>query len=179
MNRLTDRNIEFIERQPMFFVATAAADARVNVSPKGMDTLRVVGPNRIVWINLSGSGNETAAHVAANGRMTLMWMSIDDRPLILRAYGSATVTHPRHDRWDELAASFGDLGGSRQVFDVEIDDVASSCGSGVPIMTVEAQRGDTVLEPFYAAMSAEELAGYWTRKNVESIDGLPTKIFDD
>lgn len=179
MKRLTDRNIEFIERQPMFFVATAAADARVNVSPKGMDTLRVVDPNRIVWINLSGSGNETAAHVAVNGRMTLMWMSIDDQPLILRAYGSATVTHPRHDRWPELAASFGDLGGSRQIFEVDIDEVSSSCGSGVPIMSVEAQRGDAALEPFYAAMADDELIDYWNRKNVESIDGLPTKIFED
>ncbi len=179
MNRLTKRQIEFIDDQPMFFVATAAEKGHVNVSPKGMDTLRVLDPQRVVWLNLTGSGNETAAHVAATGRMTLMFMSIGDRPLILRVYGSARVVHPRDEAWPQLVALFPELGGSRQIFDLRVDRTLSSCGSGVPILTLEAVRGDTELEPFYAAMTDDELHDYWSRKNTESIDGFPTRIFAD
>jgi len=176
---LSDHRIEFIQAQPMFFVATAAATGTVNVSPKGMDTLRVLGNDRLAWLNLSGSGNETAAHVLASKRMTLMWMSIGTTPVILRVYGQASVVHPRDDSWDELAALFPSYGGSRQIFDLRIDRIADSCGSGVPVMTVEADRGVTELEPFYAAMEPEKLHGFWERKNQESIDGLPTNIFTD
>ncbi|MGH1493177.1 MAG: pyridoxamine 5'-phosphate oxidase family protein [Acidimicrobiales bacterium] len=179
MNRLTPKQIDFINAQPMFFVATAAPEGRVNVSPKGMDTLRVVDERRVVWLNLSGSGNETAAHVTANGRMTLMFMSITEDPLILRIYGTARLVHPRDAEWDELIAPFATMGGSRQIFDLSIESTLSSCGSGVPMMTVDAIRGDEALEPFYAAMSAEELHDYWARKNVTSIDGYPTRIFTD
>ena len=144
-----------------------------------MDTLRVVDERRVVWLNLSGSGNETAAHVAANGRMTLMFMSIAEGPLILRIYGTARMVHPRDRDWEELIARFPTMGGSRQIFDLSIDSTSSSCGSGVPIMTVDSVRGDTALEPFYAAMSDEELQDYWARKNVTSIDGYATLIFAD
>ena len=163
----------------MFFVATAAADGRVNVSPKGLDTLRVLDEHRIVWLNLSGSGNETAAHVAANGRMTLMFMSIDDKPLILRVYGTARAVHPRDTDWADLIRLFPVMGGSRQIFDLAIDTTSSSCGSGVPIMSVDEIRGDEALEPHYAAMTDDELHDYWSRKNVSSIDGFPTRIFHD
>jgi len=178
MDALTPQLIDFISAQPMFFVATAAAEGRVNVSPKGMDTLRVDAPDRIRWLNLTGSGNETAAHVAASGRMTLMFSSFTEMPLTLRVYGTATVVHPRDTRWSEVIGDFPDLAGSRQVFDLAIDEVATSCGSGVPIMTLDAIRADDELEPHYAAMTAEELQAYWTRKNVTSIDGLPTGIFE-
>lgn len=179
MNRLTPKQIDFIRAQPMFFVATAAPEGRVNVSPKGMDTLRVINEQRITWLNLSGSGNETAAHVAACGRMTLMFMSITDKPLILRAYGTARVIHARHPEWDELVSDFPTLGGSRQIFDLAIDKTSTSCGTGVPVMTVDAIRADEEMEPFYRVMSSEELTDFWTRKNVESIDGYPTHIFVD
>ncbi len=177
MNRLTDGQTAFINAQPMFFVATAAAEGRVNVSPKGMDSLRVLEERRIVWLNLTGSGNETAAHVAASKRMTLMFMSIDANPLILRVYGIARAVHPRDPEWDELIALFPAMGGSRQIFDMSIDKTASSCGSGVPVMTVDAIRGETELEPYYAAMTNNELHDYWERKNTTSIDGTPTGIF--
>ena len=177
MNRLTNGQIDFLTAQPLFFVATAAPTGRINVSPKGMDTLRVLDERRIVWLNLTGSGNETAAHVAANSRMTLMFMSISEKPLILRVYGTARAVHPRDDDWDDLISLFPTLGGSRQIFDVAVDKTTSSCGSGVPIMTVDAIRGDEELEPFYAAMTDEELTAYWDRKNTVSIDGYPTGIF--
>ena len=179
MDRLTAKQIEFIEAQSFFFVATAAPEGRVNVSPKGLDTLRVLGPQRIVWLNLSGSGNETAAHVDICGRMTLLFMSIAEKPLILRVYGHASVIHPRDPEWAEHVDRFDPMGGSRQIFDLRIDKTAVSCGSGVPVMTVDAQRGETELEPFYAAMSETEQRDYWSRKNVHSIDGYPTRIFGD
>jgi len=177
MNKLNQRQVEFIEAQPVFFVATAAAEGRVNVSPKGMDSLRVIGDRRIVWLNLTGSGNETAAHVAASGRMTLMFMALEGKAKILRVYGTATVVHPRDQQWDELIALFPTLAGSRQIFDVAIERAAVSCASGVPMMRVDAIRGETELEPFYAAMSDDELHDYWSRKNATSIDGLATRIF--
>jgi len=178
MNALTPQLIDFIAQQPVFFVATAAAEGRVNVSPKGMDTLRVDAPDRIRWLNLTGSGNETAAHVAATGRMTLMFSSFTKMPLTLRVYGRASVVHPRDENWSEVVGDFPDLAGSRQVFDLAVEEVATSCGSGVPVMTLDAIRADEELEPHYAAMSDEELHDYWTRKNVTSIDGLPTRIFE-
>jgi hypothetical protein len=177
MDHITEALGEFIANQPVFFVATAAATGRVNVSPKGMDSLRVLGPNRIVWLNLTGSGNETAAHVAAAGRMTLMFMSLTAMPMILRVYGTAEVVHPRDETWNELIGLFPVLAGSRQLFDLSVNHVSTSCGSGVPVMSVDAVRADEELEPFYAAISPEELHNYWTRKNTVSIDGLPTNIF--
>lgn len=177
MNRLTEKQTEFIESQPMFLVATAAPEGRVNLSPKGMNTLRVIDETRIVWLNLTGSGNETAAHVSMSPRMTLMFMSVSEKPLILRVYGTAAVVHPRDEAWPELLSLFPTLGGSRQIFDLEIESVTSSCGTGVPVMTVEAVRADKEMEPFYADMSSEELTAFWTKKNVTSADGFPTRIF--
>ncbi len=177
MELLTPPLIDFIHGQPMFFVGAAADAGRVSVSPKGMDTLRVLGPSRIVWLNLTGSGNETAAHVAANPRMTLLFCSFTDMPMILRVYGSARVVHPRDDGWAELAPHFPEYAGSRQLFDVTVTDAVTSCGTGVPVMRLESVRGDEELEPFYAAMSDDELATFWREKNVTSLDGLPSHIF--
>ena len=174
MDHLIDSHIEFINAQPMFFVATALATGRVNVSPKGLDSLRVIDSQRVVWLSLTGSGNETATHVAMNGQMTLMFMSMTDRPLILRLYGQATVVHPRDERWSNLARLFPTYASTRQIFDMSIEQVAASCGSGVPIMDLVAVRGDKDLDPFYAAMTTDELDDYWQQKNTISIDGHPT-----
>ena len=168
---------KFIERQPMFFVATAAPDGRVNVSPKGLDTLRIVDDNRIVWLNLSGSGNETAAHVRELNRMTLMFCAFQGDAMILRVYGQAAVVHPRDPQWEKLAADFPALAGSRQIFDLTIDLVQTSCGTGVPVMDFVADRADTELVPFYDEMGPDGVEAYWRRKNVLSVDGRPTGIF--
>ncbi|MEM7302980.1 MAG: pyridoxamine 5'-phosphate oxidase family protein [Pseudomonadota bacterium] len=169
----------FIEKQPLFFVATADREGRVNLSPKGLETLRIEDDNRIVWLNLSGSGNETAAHVRATGRMTLMFCAFEGDPFILRVYGTAKVLHPRDAVWDDLASEFPQLAGSRQIFDLHVDLVQTSCGSGVPVMKFERSRGEEELVPFYDEMGPEGVKDYWRKKNVETVDGKPTGIFDD
>ena len=170
---------KFIEAQSMFFVATADTNGRVNVSPKGLDTLRVVDEYRIIWLSLSGSGNETAAHVKATGRMTLMFCAFEGDPRILRVYGQSKVHHPRDPEWNDLISDFPVLGGSRQIYDLSIELVQTSCGTGVPVMEFRRSRGEEELEPFFAKMGENGVKKYWLRKNAQSIDGKPTGIFED
>ena len=169
---ITDRLRDFIEQQHIFFVGTAARDGRVNVSPKGMDTFRVLGPNRVAWLNLTGSGNETAAHLLDTNRMTLMFCSFDRKPLILRLYGTATEVQPDQPEWAELGAHFPDLPGARQIFDVAIDSVQTSCGYAVPRMTFDEER--ELLSTWASKKGPDGVAAYHQEKNVVSIDGFPT-----
>ncbi len=131
-DQLSETHIEFIARQKIFFVGTATADSRVNISPKGMDSFRVLDKNRAIWLNVTGSGNETAAHVQQNPRMTVMFCALDGPPLILRLYGAATVVHRRNSEWFNLYSMFEPLPGARQIFDLSIDLVQTSCGMAVP-----------------------------------------------
>ncbi|MEO1192501.1 MAG: pyridoxamine 5'-phosphate oxidase family protein [Pseudomonadota bacterium] len=175
-NHLSPQLRTFIEGQRLFFVATSAPGRRINVSPKGMDTLRVLSNQRIVWMNLTGSGNETAAHVLEDGRMTLMFCAFEGPALILRVYGRAKVCHPHQADWADLSALFPSMAGQRNIFDLEIEAVQTSCGSGVPIMPVQEERGYDELAPYYEKMGPEGLARYWQRKNLQSIDGQPTGL---
>lgn len=177
--KLNRRQIAFIEQQKMFFVATAAADGRVNLSPKGADTLRVVDGNRIRWMSLSGSGNETAGHLKALNRITMMFCAFEGAALILRCYGTARVIHPRDPDWTEAIADFPVMAGTRQVFDVAIDRVQTSCGTGVPLMAYGGERAADELLPFYADMGPEGVEAHWRKKNLETIDGMPTGLFED
>ncbi len=174
--RLTTPLRAFIERQHLFFVATAPAEGRVNLSPKGLETLRVMARDRIVWLSLTGSGNETAAHVAENGRMTLMFCAFEGRPLILRVYGRARLLHPRDEGWAELAGLFPPMAGSRQIFDLAVELVQTSCGTGVPVMPFERDRGYEELLPYYEEMGTDGVEAYWRRKNAVSLDGKQTGI---
>ncbi|MGE0240724.1 MAG: pyridoxamine 5'-phosphate oxidase family protein [Parvibaculaceae bacterium] len=167
---------DFIERQPLFFVATAAPEGRVNLSPKGLKTLKILDERRIVWLSLSGSGNETAAHLTESDRMTLMFCAFTGEAMILRVYGHARVIHPREAAWAGLAGLFPPMAGARQIFDLAIDLVQTSCGSGVPVMELKAERGTGELLPFYEAMDEAAMRDYWRRKNTLSIDGKPTRI---
>lgn len=169
-----DDHRRFIAEQPLFFVATAAPDTRINLSPKGMDSLRVLGPNRLVWLNLTGSGNETAAHLAEDPRMTVMWCSFGTRPLILRAYGTARLTHRGGPGWDGLYAHFPGTPGARQVVEMAVDLVQTSCGYAVPLMDLQSPR--ETLRTWADKQGAGGLADYWSRKNRLSIDGRPTGI---
>lgn len=171
---LTDELTDFIRRQKIFFVGTAASDGRVNVSPKGMDTLRVVSANRVVWLNLTGSGNETAAHLLENNRITLMFCSFDGAPLILRLYGQAQVFHTRDAEWDCLASFFSAIPGARQIIDVSIELVQTSCGWGVPLFDFKVERDQ--LEKWAESKGPEGIRKYWEERNRQSIDGKPTGI---
>lgn len=164
----------FITRQKMFFVGTAAADGRVNVSPKGMDTLRIITPKRVVWLNLTGSGNETAAHLREQSRITLMFCAFEGDPLILRLYGQARALHPRDPEWNTLLPLFANFKGSRQLVDVAIDLVQTSCGMGVPFLDFKSERDQ--LENWAEKKGAEGVRQYWEEKNQLSLDGKPTGI---
>ncbi|EBA13603.1 pyridoxamine 5'-phosphate oxidase family protein [Roseobacter sp. CCS2] len=166
----------FIEKQKLFFVATATADGRVNLSPKGMDSLRIIDDNRIVWLNLTGSGNETAAHLRDVNRMTLMFCAFEGDALILRTYGQAQTLHPADEGWDAAIGHFPEMAGSRQIFDMTIDLVQTSCGTGVPVMSFAYDRGPAELLPYYADMGTDGVEDFWNRRNSESIDGKPTGI---
>lgn len=176
-DKLNPSFTKFIERQTLFFVATAAAEGRVNLSPKALDALRVISPTEIVWLSLTGSGNETAAHVRQNPRMTLMFCAFDGDPLTLRTYGTAEVFHPRDPAWDDLYALFPDYAGARNIYRLKIDLVTTSCGTSIPEMKVVRHRAETDLEPWYAEMGAEAVTAFWKKKNVVSLDGTPTGIF--
>jgi Pyridoxamine 5'-phosphate oxidase len=164
----------FIQDQHFFFVATAAPDGRVNLSPKGLDSLRVVSQTKILWLNLSGSGNETAAHLRESPRMTLMFCAFDGEARILRVYGQAKTIHPGDADWASAIAQFPSMAGSRQIFELTIDLVQTSCGSGVPLMQFVEQRGPTEMLPFFEEMGEEGVQAYWKRKNMLSIDGKIT-----
>jgi len=164
----------FIEQQHLFFVGTAAADGRVNVSPKGQDTLRVLDEHRVAWLNLTGSGNETAAHLRAQNRITLMWCAFEGRPNILRLYGTATVYHPRDAEWPELLPLFPPLPGARQILVVEVDLVTTSCGFAVPLLDFQAERNE--LNHSMEKRGPEKVQEYWQERNARSLDGLETGI---
>jgi hypothetical protein len=173
---LNETLTKFIAAQHVFFCATAGPAGRVNVSPKGMDSLRVLGPNRIIWRNLTGSGNETAGHLAQINRMTLMWCSFTAKPMILRAFGTARTLHPRDADFADLNALFSPSVGARQIYDLNIDLVQSSCGYAVPFMEYTGERN--VLSDWAENKGKEGIVDYWKTRNRQTIDGDPTFILE-
>lgn len=164
----------FIEQQKIFFVGTAGPEGRVNVSPKGLDTLRVLGPNRVAWLNLTGSGNETAAHLLELNRITLMFCAFEGKPNILRLYGTATVFHPRDAEWAALSQLFPALPGARQVLVVDVDMVTTSCGMAVPLLEFGGERHE--LNHSMEKRGPAKVQEYWQERNARSLDGKPTGI---
>ena len=167
---------DFIEAQKIFFTGTAAAEGRINVSPKGMDSLKILSPGKLIWLNLTGSGNETAAHIRQVNRLTLMWCAFEGKPLILRVYGKATAIHPKDEQWEEYLSHFSVTTGARQIFEVNIESVQTSCGFAVPLMDYREDRD--ILIKSSEKKGEEGIKKYWAEKNVISIDGLKTGIFD-
>ena len=164
-----------IGEQSVFFVATAAAEGRINLSPKGYDCVRVLGPNRVAYLDLAGSGNETHAHLMADGRITIMMTNFQQPALILRLYGYGKPVLPADPAWQELAAHFTVLAGTRQIFDIAVDSVQTSCGWGVPLMTLEQERQTLV------KYHAQSDPAAWEAKmaaRTSSIDGLPVTPTD-
>ncbi|MGJ8616667.1 MAG: pyridoxamine 5'-phosphate oxidase family protein [Sulfitobacter sp.] len=174
---LTEDHTAFVAAQHIFFCGTAADVGRVNVSPKDNASLKILGPNRLIWRSLSGSGNETAAHLARLNRMTLMWCGFETRPLILRCYGSARTLHPRDGEFATLDGHFPPHDGARQIYDMAIDLVQTSCGWKVPFYDHRGPR-DT-LDIWTDNKGRDGIVTSWAEKNQTSIDGLPTHILKD
>ena len=166
--------MDFIKNQKIFFVGTAAAEGRVNVSPKGMDTLRILNENRVVWLNLTGSGNETAAHLSENDRMTIMFCSFEEKPLILRLYGHAKIYLPNDNEYRKLSGHFMSHVGARQIIDLEVDLVQTSCGFAVPFMEFKSERSQ--LTTWSVKKGKDGIEDYWEKKNKVSLDGKAIKI---
>lgn len=173
-DQIGEQHRDFIVAQHLFFVASAPGEGRVNLSPKGMDSFRVLSPNRVAYLDLTGSGNETAAHLLENGRLTLMFCSFGEKPLILRLYGRGVAVHPGNPRFAELRELFPHFASIRQFFDIEIDSVQTSCGFGVPQMQLVAPR--ETLVTWAEAKGEAGVAEYQQKKNRISIDGRPTGL---
>ncbi len=171
-DHITDDHAAFIGRQPVFFVATAAEGARINLSPKGMDCFLVLAPNRVAYLDFGGSGNETNAHLIADGRITVMFCAFDQPALILRLYGTGVPVLPQDTAWGKLAAHFTIETGVRQIFDIAVDAVQTSCGWAVPFMSFDRER--QTLRKYYANSAPGELVEKWQGRT-RSIDGLPTR----
>jgi len=171
---LSEKHIQFIEQQKLFFVGTATADSRVNISPKGMDAFRVISQNEVVWLNVTGSGNETAAHLQQNPRMTVMFAAFEGKPLILRLYGTARAVHRNDEDWPLLYEKFPPNVGARQIFVLNVDLVQTSCGMAVPFFDYVGDR--ELLNNWAEGQGEEGIQAYWSNKNQHSIDGIPTDI---
>ena len=173
---LSQKHIEFIEAQKIFFVGTATDTSRVNISPKGMDSFRVLDNKRVAWLNVTGSGNETAAHVQTHPRMTIMFASFEGSPMILRLYGQATAVHRKDSEWSELYAQFPPAIGARQIFKLTLDLVQTSCGMAVPFFDYVGEREQ--LTDWAEKKGEAGIKDYWQNKNQLSIDGIETRILD-
>lgn len=172
-SELTADLIAFIKQQPMFFTASAAATGRINLSPKGIDTFRVLDERSVCYLDFIGSGNETAAHLEHDGRLTIMFNSFGPKPLILRLYGAGEVIRPGTDRFESLVPLFDTFPGVRQIISLKIESLQTSCGFGVPEMTVVRQRS-TLLD-WCEKKGPDALVDYERAKNRKSIDGLPIR----
>ena len=171
---ISDKHADFIIRQEMFFVATATAESRINVSPKGLDSLRIIEPGKVVWLNLTGSGNETAAHLMEDGRMTLMFCAFEGDPKVLRVYGRATSHREGSEEWDAHIGRFPGFAGARQIIVMDVEQVASSCGFGVPLFEYAGQRD--MLPDWAEKKGSKGLEEFRQKRNRLSIDGKPTDI---
>ena len=171
---LSDKLIEFIGQQKVFFVGTAGATGSVNISPKGMDSFRVINPNKVAWLNVTGSGNESATHVLENGRMTIMFMSVSGPPMILRLYGEARVIHEYDEDWSDYFGLFEPLPGARQVFVSDLSLVQTSCGFAVPEYEYVGDR--ETLKDWATKQGEDGIRNYWQKKNMTSLDGHATQI---
>lgn len=174
---LTPELQSFIAQQKVFFTATAPAAGRINLSPKGMNTFRCLDAHTVAYLDLTGSGNETAAHLQQDDRITVMFCSFDEKPLILRLYGRGKMVFPRDDAWSAIAPHFELFPGTRQIVTVQVESAQTSCGYGVPVCD-EMRDRDTLYQ--WAEKKGEDgIREYWQTRNLVSIDGLPTNLLAD
>jgi hypothetical protein len=168
----------FIEQQPLFFVASAPLlpTGHVNLSPKGLDALRVVDERTVTYLDLTGSGNETAAHLTENGRLTLMFCAFDGHPKILRLYCRGRVVTRLSHEWDEAVGRFPSHPGIRQVVLADVESVQTSCGFGVPLLTFTEHRDQ--LTRWAESKGEEQLVDYRRTRNAVTLDGMLTPPTD-
>ncbi len=175
-SEINDKHELFIKKQKLFFVGSATQDSMINISPKGMDSLKIIDKNRIAWLNVTGSGNETSAHIQKDSRMTIMFSAFEGDPMILRLYGHAKVIHFSDDEWEALYSLFSPLPGARQIFDFNVDLVQVSCGMSVPYYDYVSERNQ--LKNWALKKGNEGIKEYWAKKNQTSLDGIPTHIVE-
>jgi hypothetical protein len=170
--RLDESLVDFIGRQHVFFVGTApdAPDGHLNVSPKGLDTFCILGPNTVAYLDLTGSGIETVAHLRQNGRITILFCAFEGRPLIVRLYGRGRVVEPGDPEWGGLFARFPEYPGARSVVVVDLERNADSCGFAVPLYEYKGERSQLI--DFAHTKGPEGLERYKARMNRASIDGI-------
>lgn len=173
---ISEKLQQFIENQKVFFIGTATGDSRVNISPKGLDSLRILNSKRVIWLNVTGSGNETAAHLQENSRMTIMFAAFEGKPLILRLYGQAKAIHRNDPEWEQLYPLFDPLPGARQVFDVQVELVQTSCGMAVPLYDYQEDR--QLLSNWAEKRGEDGIKEYWEKTNQISLDGQETHIVE-
>ncbi|MDG1398426.1 MAG: pyridoxamine 5'-phosphate oxidase family protein [Polaribacter sp.] len=174
--KITLRLQKFIEVQKIFFVATTPNSGRINLSPKGMDSFKVMNENRVLWLNVTGSGNETAAHLLENKRITIMFCSFEKVPNILRLYGKGKEIKPTDTAWKEVVSLFPETPGTRQIFDITIDSAQTSCGMSIPFYEYKGERND--LNDWAKKQGKKGITEYWENNNQKSIDGLPTNLLE-
>ena len=167
----------FIEKQKIFFTGSAplGAEGHVNVSPKGLNSFRVLSPDRVAYMDIIGSGNETSAHLMENGRITFMFCAFDGPPNILRLYGQGYTVLPGDGEWDRLAALFELRLATRQIIVASIDKVQTSCGFSVPLYEYTGERDHA--DKWAEKKGVAGLEAYKGEKNRVSMDGLPTALF--
>lgn len=176
LDGITEEVRRFIAKQHLFFVATAplAEDGHVNVSPKGMDCFRILGANLVAYLDLTGSGNETSAHIAENRRITFMFCAFEGSPNIIRLYGEGRTILPGDKEWQEWAGRLPTHLSARQIMVAEIHRVSTSCGYAVPLFEFKGER--ETLTRYWEAKGPDALPAYQQEKNSTSIDGLPTPL---
>jgi Pyridoxamine 5'-phosphate oxidase len=178
--RIEPAQAAFITQQHIFFTASAAATGRVNVSPRGTDAFRILDPNTVCYLDETGSGNETAAHLRLSGRLTIMLCGFENVPMILRLYGKGRVLPRGTPEYEALLATAYDNQeppGARQIICLDIDLVQTSCGYGVPLFDYKEER--PTLRRWAGNKGEEGVAAYWREKNVRSIDGFETGVAAD
>jgi hypothetical protein len=173
---LSEKHVKFISKQKIYFVGTATHDSKVNISPKGMDSFKVLDSKTVAWLNVTGSGNETAAHVQTHPRMTIMFAAFEGNPMILRLYGDATAIHHHDPEWSKLYCQFSPIPGVRQIFKLSIEMVQTSCGMSVPFFDYVEEREQ--LNVWAAKKGENGIKDYWQQKNQVSLDGIPTNILN-
>lgn len=174
-DQLDQKHQDFIKAQKLFFVSTAGTDGFINLSPKGMDSFRIINNKKVIWLNLTGSGNETATHLIENNRMTIMFCSFDKRPLILRLYVRAKVIHPKDENWNKNFHLFPNHTGARQIFECDLDLAVTSCGYSIPFYEFKGER--ETLTKWSEKKGESGIQNYWKEKNQLSLDGKKTDLF--